>query len=132
MDLAGTHVHAVGRREAALPRLVASALTRRGLAHYDAMGQMAPGRFETPDFWSWMELQRTPRLNVLLRFLTALPNDQSFLQDPSRDKIGRALQRALADIAIDDLTLLVAAARERDDDGERIAAALEKGAGSKR
>ncbi|HEX4629688.1 MAG TPA: PD-(D/E)XK nuclease family protein [Chthoniobacterales bacterium] len=109
----------------ALPRLVASALSRHGLAHYDAMGQMAPGLFEAPDFWSWMELQRTPRLNVLLRFLTALPNDQSFLQDPSRDKIGRALQRALGDIAIDDLALLVAAARERDRDGDRIFAALE-------
>jgi PD-(D/E)XK nuclease superfamily protein len=109
----------------ALSRLVASALTRGGIAHYDAIGQMAPGFFETPDFWSWMELQRTPRLNVLLRFLTALPNDQPFLQDPSRDKIGRALQRALGDIAIDDLTLLVAAARERAGDGERIAAALE-------
>jgi PD-(D/E)XK nuclease superfamily protein len=109
----------------ALPRLVASALTRHGLAHYDAMGEMAPGLFEEPDFWSWMELQRTPRLNVLLRFLTALPNDQSFLQDPSRDKIGHALQRALADIAIDDLVVLVVAARERDRDGERIFAALE-------
>jgi hypothetical protein len=108
----------------ALSRLVASALTRHGLAHYDAMGQMAPGLFEQPDFWSWMELQRTPRLNVLLRFLTALPNDQSFLQDPSRDTIGHALQRALADIAIDDLVLLVATARERDRDGERIFAAL--------
>jgi hypothetical protein len=108
----------------ALPRLVASALAREGLPHFDAIGQMAPGLFEAPDFWSWMELQRTPRLNVLLRFLTALPNDQSFLQDPSRDKIGRALQRALADIAIDDLTLLVAAARERDRDGDRISTAL--------
>jgi hypothetical protein len=108
----------------ALPRLVASALTRHGLAHYDAMGEMAPGLFEAPDFWSWMELQRTPRLNVLLRFLTALPNDQSFLQEPSRDRIGRALQRALADIAIDDLALLAAATHERDRDGEQIFAAL--------
>ena len=119
-----TRIGIVFPTASALPRLVASALTRHGLAHYDAMGQMAPGLFETPDFWSWMELQRTPRLNVLLRFLTALPNDQSFLQDLSRDKIARALQRALADIAIDDLTLLVAAARERDGDGERISAAL--------
>jgi hypothetical protein len=123
-DESCTRVGIVFPTASALPRLVASALTQHGLAHYDAMGQMAPGLFETPDFWSWMELQRTPRLNVLLRFLTALPNDQSFLQDPSRDKIGRALQRALGDIAIDDLTLLVAAVRERDGDGERIAAAL--------
>ena len=66
----------------ALSRLVAAALTRQGVPHYDAMGQIAPGLFEAPDFWSWMELQRTPRLNVLLRFLTSLPNDQSFLTGP--------------------------------------------------
>ncbi|HEX8490133.1 MAG TPA: PD-(D/E)XK nuclease family protein, partial [Chthoniobacterales bacterium] len=108
-----------------LPRLLAAALTRQGLPHFDAMGQMAPGLFEAPDFWSWMELQRTPRLNVLHRFLTALPNDQSFLQDPSRGKIRRALERALANIAIDDLALLIAAARDDERDGERIAAALE-------
>jgi PD-(D/E)XK nuclease superfamily len=109
----------------ALSRLVAAALTRQGLPHYDAMGQIAPGLFEEPDFWSWMELQRTPRLNVLLRFLTSLPNDQSFLQDPSCDKIERALHRALADVAIDDLPLLIAAACAREGDGERISAALE-------
>ena len=56
-----------------LPRLVAAALARHGLPHYDALGQMAPGLFEAPDFWSWIELQRTPRLSVLHRFLTALP-----------------------------------------------------------
>ena len=109
----------------ALPRLVAAALTRQGLPHYDATGQITPGLFEAPDFWSWMELQRTPRLNVLLRFLTSLPNDQSFLQDTSRDKIDRALQRALGDVAIDDLDVLIAAARARESQGERIAAALE-------
>src|SRR5207248_10973649 len=94
-----------------LPRLVSAALTRHSLPHYDAMGQMAPGLFETSDFWSWIELQRTPRLTVLHRFLTALPNDQSFLQDPSRDKIRRTLERALAEIAIDALPLLIAATR---------------------
>lgn len=108
-----------------LPRLVSAALTRQGLPHYDAMGQMAPGVFEAPDFWSWIELQRTPRSNVLHRFLTALPSDQSFLQDPGRDQIERALARALADIAIDDLPLLIAAARASERDGERILAALQ-------
>jgi PD-(D/E)XK nuclease superfamily len=106
-----------------LPRLVSAALTRHGLPHYDAMGQMAPGLFEASDFWSWIELQRTPRLNVLLRFLTALPHDQQFLQDPSREKIGRVLERALADVAIDDLPLLISAARAGG--GEPVAAALE-------
>src|SRR5438046_9769202 len=88
------------------------------------MCHMTPGLFEETDFWICIELQRTPRLNLLLRFLTALPNDQSFLQDPSRDKIGRVLERALADIAIDDLPLLIAAARTGEGNGERISAAL--------
>ena len=109
----------------ALSRLVAAALTQHGLPHFDAIGQMAPGLFEATDFWSWIELQRTPRLAVLHRFLTALPSTQTFLEDPSRDKIRRALERALADIAIDDLRLLIAAARAGERDGERIFAALE-------
>jgi hypothetical protein len=108
-----------------LPRLVSAALTRHRLPHYDALGQMAPGLFEAPDFWSWIELQRTPRLTVLHRFLTALPNDQSFLQDPPRDRIRAALERTLGDVAIDDLPLLIAATRAGHRDGERIAAALE-------
>jgi hypothetical protein len=126
--LAGEHCTRLGivfPTAGPLPRLVAAALTRQGLPHYDAMGQLAPGLFEAPDFWSWMELQRTPRLNVLLRFLTALPGDQPFLQEPSREKIGRGLERSLADIAIDDLPLLMAAARAGANDGERISAALE-------
>src|SRR5205085_8712039 len=45
-----TRVGIVFPTASALPRLVASALIRHGLAHYDAMGQMAPGRFDTADF----------------------------------------------------------------------------------
>ncbi|HEY2139846.1 MAG TPA: PD-(D/E)XK nuclease family protein [Chthoniobacterales bacterium] len=125
--LAGEHCTRLGivfPGAGSLPRLVSAALARHGVPHYDAMGQMAPGLFEGPDFWSWIELQRTPRLSVLNRFLTALPNDQLFLHDPSREKIRHALERALADIAIDNLPLLIAAARAAERDGERIYAAL--------
>ncbi len=108
----------------ALSRLVATALTRQGIAHFDAMGQMAPGIFEGPDFWSWMELQRTPRLNVLLRFVTALPSEHSFFENVSRREIRNALQRALAEVAIDDLTVLIASSRERAKKGEQISASL--------
>jgi hypothetical protein len=110
----------------ALSRLVAAALTRQGVAHYDAMGQMMPGIFEAPDFWSWMELQRTPRLNVLLRFLTALPADHAFFADVSRREIDAALQRALGTIAIDDLAVLIGSAREHAPKGDQISAALAK------
>ncbi len=64
----------------ALSRLVASALTRQGVPHYDAMGQMVPGLFETPVFQRWLELQRTPRLHALLRFLHALEVRSSALR----------------------------------------------------
>ena len=108
----------------ALSRLVASGLTREGIAHYDTMGQMAPGIFEAPDFWSWMELQRTPRLNVLLRFLNGLPNDHSFFSKISRDRIAEGLQKALGEIALDDLAVLTASARGRDAKGELLSGAL--------
>jgi len=109
----------------ALWRLVASALTRQGIPHYDAMGQMAPGIFEAPDFWSWMELQRTPRLNVLLRFLNGLPDEHSFFSKISRRRIAEGLQKALGEIALDDLAVLTASARGRDARGELISGALE-------
>ncbi|MEO5722699.1 MAG: PD-(D/E)XK nuclease family protein [Chthoniobacterales bacterium] len=108
----------------ALSRLVASVLTRQGIPHFDTMGQMAPGIFEEPDFWSWMELQRTPRLNALLRFLTALPHEHSIFQEISRRQIADALHRALGELALDELTILITSARGRDAKGELISAAL--------
>ena len=110
----------------ALPRLVASALTRHGLAHYDALGQMAPGIFEEPIFQSWMELQRTPRLAALLRFLTALASDHRVFAGISREAIADGLQRALGALAIDDLTILIASARGRERKGELLSAALDE------
>ncbi|MEP6809761.1 MAG: PD-(D/E)XK nuclease family protein [Chthoniobacterales bacterium] len=108
----------------ALSRLVASVLTAQGIPHYDAVGQLAPGLFEAPDFWSWMELQRTPRLNALLRFLTALPSDHPLFEKISRRHSADALQRALGELALDDLTVLTLSARGRDAKGELISATL--------
>jgi hypothetical protein len=110
----------------ALPRLVAAALTRQGIAHYDAMGQMAPGIFEEPVFQSWMELQRTPRLAALLRFLTTLASDHRLFAAISRQAIADGLQRALSALAIDDLNILIAAARGREGKGELLSAALDQ------
>ncbi len=108
----------------ALSRLIAAALTRQGIPHYDAMGQMAPGLFEASDFWSWMELQRTPRLHALLRFLTALPGEHSLFEKISRRQIADALNKALGDLALDDLAVLATFARGRDAKGELISGAL--------
>ncbi|HEX8076440.1 MAG TPA: hypothetical protein VF511_01390, partial [Chthoniobacterales bacterium] len=110
----------------ALSRLVAAALTRQGIAHYDAMGQMAPGLFEAPVFQSWMELQRTPRVAALLRFLTALESDHSLFEGISREAIADSLHRALGALAIDDLNVLIASARGRERKGELLSAALDQ------
>jgi hypothetical protein len=110
----------------ALSRLVAAALTRQGIAHYDALGQLAPGIFEEPVFQSWMELQRTPRLAALLRFLTALESDHSLFDKISREAIADGLHRALSALAIDDLNILIASARGREGKGEWLSAALDQ------
>jgi len=110
----------------ALSRLVAAALTRQGIVHYDAMGQMAPGIFEEPVFQSWLELQRTPRLAALLRFLTALESDHPLFARISREAVADGLHRALSALAIDDLNILIASARGREGRGELLSAALDE------
>jgi PD-(D/E)XK nuclease superfamily len=110
----------------ALSRLVAAALTRQGIAHYDAMGQMAPGIFEEPVFQSWMELQHTPRLAALLRFVTALESEHPLFARISSEAIADGLQRALSALAIDDLNILIASARGREGKGELLSAALDQ------
>lgn len=110
----------------ALSRLVASAFTRQALPHYDAMGQMVPGTFEAPVFQHWLELQRTPRLAALLRFLNALESDHSFFEKISRQTICEALRKALGALAIDDLGILIASARGREGKGELVSAALDR------
>lgn len=108
----------------ALSRLVAASLHRQRVPHYDAMGQIVPGVFEASDFAGWMELQRTPRLNALLRFLNTLPGDHAFFTEISRAQIAGALNKALGEIALDDLTLLIAFARGREAKGELLSVAL--------
>ena len=110
----------------ALSRLVAAAFTRQGIAHYDAMGQMAPGLFEEPLFQAWMELQRTPRLAALLRFLTALESDHPLFAAISRKAIADGLEKAFNGLAIDDLQILIASARGREGKGELLSAALDQ------
>ena len=110
----------------ALSRLVAAALTRQGIVHYDAMGQMAPGIFEEPVFQSWLELQRTPRLAALLRFLTALESDHPLFARISREAVADGLHRALSALAIDDLNILIASARDREGRGELLSTALDE------
>lgn len=109
----------------ALSRLVGALLTQQGIAHYDATGQLAPGPFEAPDFWAWMELQRTPRLHALSRFLTTLATAHSLFAITSRPEMQDTLNRILGDVALDDLDLLTTAAAERGGRGKLVADALQ-------
>lgn len=104
----------------ALSRLVAASLTRHGIPHLDALGQLLPGIFETASFARWIELQRTPRLNVLLEFLQSLAADHILFAKIAGHRIENALRNALSEIAIDDLTLLAAYCRERGAEGNLV------------
>lgn len=105
-DERGTRVGIVFPTAGALPRLVASLLTRHGVPHYDAMGQLLPGIYESAAFSAWVELQRTPRLGALLRFLNTLESDHALFAGISRARAEKTLRKALGEIAIDDLAVL--------------------------
>ncbi len=109
----------------ALSRLVAAALTRQSIPHFDATGQKLPGIFETPVFAAWLELQRSPRLNVLLRFLASLQPDHALFASIHRAQIDKSLRNALGEMAIDDLAILTAYARDHDRAGEAIGTAVQ-------
>ncbi len=104
----------------ALARLVGASLTRSGIPHQDAMGQRLPGIFETASFTAWMELQRTPRLNALVRFLHSLDLDHPLFMNIARDRAEKVLRNALSEIAIDDLTVLAAGCGARAGEGEFV------------
>lgn len=100
-------------RAGALPRLVSEFLTRANIPHNDAIGHLAPGEFEQPQWKAWLELQRNRRLEPLLRFLDLHPRplDQLSLENV-RDK----LRRAYHNILIDDLDVLREYCAKRSDE----------------
>jgi len=90
----------------ALPRLVASSLAELGIPHHDGIAHLAPGLFESPSWHDWLELQQSPRINVLLQFLHALPNNSDLFHDVSLHTFERMLRLAYEQILIDDLDIL--------------------------
>src|SRR3954451_483153 len=56
----------------ALARLIATFLESAGIAHNDAIAHLAPNAFDDDAWRSWLELQQTPRLKPLFRFLRAI------------------------------------------------------------
>jgi hypothetical protein len=90
-----------------LPRLVAHELSRLKIFHNDSFGRPAPGLFESPEWRAWLQLQRGPRINSLLRFLGALPQRDKLFPGFSLRRFDRTLRAAFSEILIDDVDLLL-------------------------
>src|SRR5207248_3928116 len=90
----------------ALPRLVANALARLDIPHYDGLAHFLPGLFEAADWRAWLQLQQSPRINSLLHFINALPERDELFPDLSPHTFERTLRSAYAEVLIDDLDIL--------------------------
>ncbi len=109
----------------ALPRLVANALTRLDIPHYDGLAHFLPGIFEAADWRAWLRLQESPRINSLLHFVSALSDHAEILPDVSLNAFERALRSAYAEVLIDDLDILRRfCEQESGGTKEKVAAAL--------
>lgn len=106
----------------ALSRLVSSALGRLEILHNDGLGHVVPGTFESPEWQTWLELQRAPRLNFFLRFLNALPNSAILTSKVSRQVFENVLCESYNEILLDDLDLLREFCGQRTDEKSRAVA----------
>src|SRR6202011_2331913 len=101
-----TRVGVVFAGAGSLPRLVASALSKFAIPHNDGFGHPVPGLFESADWRAWLQLQRGPRVNSLLRFLSALRNRDELFPELTIQGFERRLRSAHAEVLIDDLAVL--------------------------
>jgi PD-(D/E)XK nuclease superfamily len=106
----------------ALPRLVASSLERLEIPHNDGLGHIVPGIFESGEWQAWIELQRAPRLNSLLRFLNALPDPTVVSPKISRQVFEKVLLESYKEVLLDDLELLREFCAARVEDKSQAAA----------
>src|SRR5438093_2768514 len=88
----------------ALPRLVATFLESAGIAHNDGIAHLAPSAFDDDAWRAWIELQQTPQLRPLFRFLRAI--EGRLFDGLSVLQIEETLRRAYNNILIDDIELL--------------------------
>ncbi len=109
----------------ALPRLVANALARLNIPHHDGLAHFLPGIFERADWRAWLQLQESPRINSLIRFVNALSDHGEPFPDLSLNAFERTLRSAYAEVLIDDLDILRRfCAQESGGTKEKVAAAL--------
>ena len=88
----------------ALPRLVATFLESAGIAYNDGIAHFAPSPFDNDACRAWLELQETPRLKTLFRFLRA--TREQIFGDLSILQMEETLRRAYNNVLIDDIELL--------------------------
>jgi hypothetical protein len=88
----------------ALARLVATFLQSAGIAHNDTIAHLAPNAFDDDAWRSWLELQQTPRLKPLFRFLRAI--EGQIFAGLSVSQIEETLRRGYNNVLIDDIELL--------------------------
>jgi hypothetical protein len=120
------HVGVVFSGAGSLPRLAASALSKLAIPHNNGFGHPVPELFESADWRAWLQLQRGPRVNSLLRFLSALRNREELFPGLTVQGFERRLRSAHAEVLIDNLAVLqkFCAAREEQKD-QQVAKALE-------
>ncbi len=88
----------------ALPRLVATFLQAAGIAHNDGIAYFAPSAFDDHAWRAWLELQQTPRLKPLFRFLRT--TDWQIFDGVSVLQIEETLRRCYNNVLVDDIELL--------------------------
>ena len=121
-----TRIGVVFAGAGSLARLVASALSKFAIPHNDSFGHPVPGLFESAEWRAWLQLQRGPRVNSLLRFLSALRNRDELFPELTVQGFERRLRSAHAEVLIDDLAVLqkfCAAGAEQKD--RQVAKALQ-------
>src|SRR6478672_1667168 len=87
-----------------LPRLVATFLESAGIAHNDGIAHAAPSTFDDDAWRAWLELEQTPRLKPLFRFLRAV--EEQIFAGLSVSQIEETLRRGYKNVLIDDIELL--------------------------
>ncbi len=99
-------------RAGALARIVARFLESARIAHNDGLAHFGPSAFDDDAWRAWLELQQSPRLKVLLRFLRA-PNVEIF-ERVSTSEVEDLLRRAYGDVLIDNIDLLRGYCSQKD------------------
>lgn len=91
-------------RSGALPRMVARFLESARIAHNDGLAHRGPSAFDDDAWRAWLELQQSPRLKVLLKFLRATTAE--VFEKLSIREVEDILRRAYSEVLIDNIEIL--------------------------